>query len=190
MKIEALTARGIFAELASLCALLEDAVEGGASIGFLWPMADDEAEAYWRSVIAPVTEGSRVLLVARDDTGAIVGSGQLDLAMKANGRHRAEVVRLVVLRSSRRQGIGLALMQALEEEARRLGRTTLHLDTNDGDPAERLYQALGWTLVGGIPEYSAAATDGVLRKNAIYYKLLGAQSAVGSERADESAATG
>jgi acetyltransferase len=171
MKIHSLTPDDVIAELASFSALLEDCVEGGASIGFLWPMSDGEAEAYWRSVVGPLAEGSRVLLVARDDTGAIVGSGQLDLAMKANGRHRAEVVRLVVLRSSRRQGIGRALMLDLETEARWLNRTTLFLDTNDGDGAELLYRSLGWTLVGGIPEY-AAATDGVLRKNAIYYKLL------------------
>jgi acetyltransferase len=85
MKIHSLTPDDVIAELASFSALLEDCVEGGASIGFLWPMSDGEAEAYWRSVVGPLAEGSRVLLVARDDTGAIVGSGQLDLAMKANG---------------------------------------------------------------------------------------------------------
>jgi acetyltransferase len=62
-------------------------------------------------------------------------------------------------------------MAALEDEARRLGRTTLVLDTNDDSPAEHLYRALGWTFVGGIPKY-ALLTDGTPHKNAIYYKLL------------------
>jgi acetyltransferase len=161
----------IAASIPALSALLEDVVGGGASIGFLWPMAPGEADAFWRSCIAPVADGTRVLFVARDDAGEIIGTGQLDLATRANGFHRAEVMKLMVHPSARRHGTGRAVMQALEDEARRLGRTTLHLDTNDGSPAEQLYRALGWTLVGGIPNY-AANTDGSLQRNAIYYKLL------------------
>jgi GNAT superfamily N-acetyltransferase len=171
VKIHSLTSNDVTAELASLSALLENCVAGGASIGFLWPMSDGEAAAYWRTVVGPVAVRSRVVLVARDDAGAIVGTGQLDLATRANGLHRAEVMKLMVLASARRQGIARALMLALEAEARRHHRTTLHLDTNDGDGAELFYQSLGWTYIGGIPEY-APGTDGTLRKNAIYYKLL------------------
>ena len=158
--------------MSALCALLEAVVSGGASIGFLWPMADGEAEAFWRSCVPPVTDGARVLLVARDDAGAIVGAGQLDLATRANGKYRAEVMKLMVHPTARRQGIGRTIMQALEAEARRLGRTTLILDTVAGNHAERLYQSLGWVFVGGIPEY-ATNIDGVPEKNAIYYKLIG-----------------
>ena len=161
----------IAANLTALSALLEDVVGGGASIGFLWPMSPGEADAFWRSCIAPVADGTKVFLVARDDAGVIIGTGQLDLATRANGLHRAEVMKVMVLRAARRHGTATALMQALEDEARRLGRTTLHLDTNDASPAELLYQSLGWTLVGGIPNY-AANTDGSLQRNAIYYKLL------------------
>jgi GNAT superfamily N-acetyltransferase len=161
----------IEANMPALSALLEDVVGGGASIGFLWPMSPGEADAYWNSVVAPVTDGSRVLFVTRDDVGVISGTGQLELAQRANGRNRAEIVKLMVHPSARRHGAGRALMQALEAEARRLGRTTLHLDTVAGAPAEDLYRGLGWTLVGGIPNY-AADPDGVLEENAIYYKLL------------------
>lgn len=160
------------ANLPGLCALLEDCVEGGASVGFLWPMAAGEAEAYWRSCIAPIAEGTKVLIIARDDTNArVVGSGQLDLSMRANGRHRAEVSKLMVLRSARREGVGSAIMAALEGEAQARGRTTLFLDTREGDEAEYLYRALGWTKAGGIPRY-ALDPDGTPRANAFYYKLL------------------
>jgi ribosomal protein S18 acetylase RimI-like enzyme len=50
--------------------------------------------------------------------GGIVGTVQLDLAGQANGRHRAEVIKLMVLSSARRRGIGCALMEAAEAEAR------------------------------------------------------------------------
>ncbi len=190
MRIEALTAGGIFAELTALSALLRDSVEGGASIGFSWPMDEGEADAFWRSTVGSVVDGTRVLLVARDDAGTIVGTGQLDLATRANGRHRAEVMKMMVHPSVRQKGVGRAIMQRLEDEALALGRTTLILDTVDGNQAaERLYQSQGWTKIGGIPAY-ATSIDGVPEKNAIYYKLLGAQSAVGAEQEDESAATG
>jgi hypothetical protein len=68
--IHSLSSDDVTAELASLSALLENCVEGGASIGFLWPMSDGEAEACWRTVAGPVAEGTRVLLVARDDAGS------------------------------------------------------------------------------------------------------------------------
>lgn len=172
MRVEALSAGGIFAELTALSNLLRDTVQDGASIGFVWPMHEGEAEAFWRSCVAPVTEGNRVLLIARDDRGKIVGSGQLDLATRANGRHRAEVMKLMVHPTARLRGIGRALMQRLEEEAKALGRTTLILDTVAGNHAERLYQSLGWIFVGGIPDY-AVNIHGVPEKNAIYYKLIG-----------------
>jgi acetyltransferase len=188
VEVETLTPGQIFAEMPSLRRLLEETVEGGASIGFVWPMERGEAEAFWRSCVAPVTDGTRILIVARDDSGEIVGTGQLDLAMRRNGLHRAEVMKMMVRRSARQKGVGRAIMQRLEEEALRLGRTTLHLDTVDGNAAaERLYQSQGWVKIGGIPAY-AVNIHGEPEKNAIYYKLLGAESAYG-ERHDEQSAT-
>src|SRR5262249_50202957 len=89
----------------------------------------------------------------------------------ANARHRAEVVRLMVHRRARRQGLGRALMLAIEAEARRLGRTTLVLDTREGDPSEGLYRYLGWTLAGTIPRYARSAR-GTLDAPAISFGLL------------------
>jgi ribosomal protein S18 acetylase RimI-like enzyme len=80
-------------------------------------------------------------------------------------------MRLIVHRRARRQGLGRALMLAIEEHARRLGRTTLVLDTRHGDPSEHLYQSLGWALAGTIPRYARSA-GGTLDATAIYYRLL------------------
>ena len=57
----------------------------------------------------------------------------------------------MVHRRARRRGVGRALMLALEDHARQLGRTTLILDTRQGDPSEDLYRAVGWTFAGAIP---------------------------------------
>jgi GNAT superfamily N-acetyltransferase len=158
----------------ALVRLLQDAVDSGASIGFLPPLAEAEAAAYWATVADAVRDGSRVLLVAPapdEPAGLPVGAVQLDLAMRANGRHRAEVAKLMVDRSVRRRGVGRALMTAVEAEARRLGRTTLHLDTREGDPSERLYQGLGWERAGAIPRW-ARSGDGTLHTTVFYYRLL------------------
>jgi ribosomal protein S18 acetylase RimI-like enzyme len=169
-RIDVLTADEARAAAPALAALLRDVVEGGASVGFLPPLAPARARAYWETVAAAVEEGSRVLLVARGDGEAIVGSAQLDLATRENARHRAEVAKVMVLGAARRRGIGRALMLAAEAHARRLGRTTLVLDTRAGDPSERLYAALGWQRAGEIPRYAMSA-GGIPHATALYYKL-------------------
>jgi GNAT superfamily N-acetyltransferase len=154
----------------ALIALLQDSVDGGASVGFLPPLTLTEAKAYWRTVADAVGAGTRVLLVARDGTD-VVGTAQLDLATRPNARHRAEVMKVMVHRTARRGGIGRALMLTLEVEARRLGRTTLVLDTRQGDHSERLYLSVGWRFAGVIPRYARSA-GGQLDPSAFYYRLL------------------
>jgi len=122
-------------------------------------------------VLPALRDGSRVLVVARGAGGELLGTAQLDLCARPNGRHRAEVVKVIVHTKARRRGIGRALMLALEDEARRQGRGTLVLDTRRGDPAERLYAGVGYTLAGVIPAYARSA-GGALEPSAFYYKLL------------------
>jgi ribosomal protein S18 acetylase RimI-like enzyme len=169
--IESLGAEAAEAAIPALAAVLEDAVSHGASIGFLPPMRPGEAADYWRTVVAAVRRGSRVLLVAREASGHIVGTAQVDLETRPNGTHRAEVTKVMVHTTARRRRIGQALMLAAEAHARRHGRTTLVLDTRRGDPAERLYASAGWTYAGSIPRYARSA-GGALDANAVYYKLL------------------
>jgi GNAT superfamily N-acetyltransferase len=169
--IEPLTGASASRHRAALVALLRDAVESGASVGFLPPVAEAEAAAYWDTVAAALGGGSRVLLAALDPELGLVGSGQLELATRANARHRAEVSKVMVHRRARRRGVGRALMLALEEHARRLGRTTLVLDTRQGDPSEELYRSVGWIFAGAIPRYARSAT-GALDATALYFKLL------------------
>lgn len=156
--------------LPALIELLQDSVESGASIGFLPPLSYQEAEAYWQSVFTSVADGSRILLIATDDERG-VGTVQLDLCQKANGLHRAEVMKVMVHTSARRRGLGRRLMQAIEEEARAAHRTTLVLDTREGDASNNLYQSVGWQLAGVIPQFARNA-DGSLAGTVLYYKLV------------------
>jgi acetyltransferase len=170
MKIERFTSDTVREILPELVALLRDAVNSGASIGFVLPITDEEATHYWEEVVEALRGPNRILLVAQA-AEKIIGTVQLDLASRPNGSHRAEVAKLMVHTSYRKRGAGQALMNAIEQEARRMGRTTLILDTREGDPSERLYIKLGYTRAGTIPEY-ARSTDGSLHPTVFMYKLL------------------
>ena len=161
-------------QLPRLLELLHDAVDSGASVGFLPPLAAAEGEDYWQSVFAAMEAGHRLLLVARHSgTDELLATVQLDLATRPNSLLRAEVTKLLVHRRARRQGLARQLLLALEERAQALGRTTLVLDTRQGDIAEQLYQQLGYVFVGAIPAYFINF-DGQPHATAVYYKLLAA----------------
>jgi acetyltransferase len=153
-----------------LACLLIDAVDSGASVGFLPPLGEADAEDYWRVVIAAIHEGSRVLLVALEDD-QIQGSVQLALEMRPNGNHRAEAMKLFVHRRARRRGLAKALMAEVESTARVLGRSLLIMDTRQGGEAEKMCESLGYTRFGEVPGY-ARSGDGRLHSTVFFYRQL------------------
>jgi len=153
-----------------LATILQDAVHNGASVGYLAPLSDADALAYWDSIFATVETLQRILLVAEVD-GEIAGTVQLVLETRPNGRHRAEVSKLLVHTAYRRRGIAHALMQRIEAEARIASRTLLVLDTQTDEPAEELYVRLGYARTGVVPAY-AAFPDGKLGATTFMHKLL------------------
>jgi len=157
-------------EIQGLSDVLIDCVEGGASVSFMLPMSRAKAEAFWRSTSASVGRGERVVLVADDATGAIVGTVQVILAQPENQPHRGDLAKMLVHRRARRQGIGAALLAAGERRALSAGKTLLVLDTASGD-AERLYARHGWQRCGQIPSY-ALWPDGTPCATTIFFKFL------------------
>ena len=159
----------------ALADLLMDCVQGGASVGFMLPLAPARALAFWRRVAQGVAEGARALLVAEDAQG-IVGTVQLLLAQPDNQPHRADLAKMLVHRRARRQGLGAALMRSAEDLARAHGKTLLVLDTVTGGDAERLYARLGWQRCGDIPGY-ALWPQGGLCSTSYFYRALAVASA-------------
>ena len=115
--------------------------------------------------------GGRRRLLAAFESGRLVGSVQLDLEPRANGRHRAELMKLMVLRSHRRRGIARRLMAAVLDLARARGRSLILLDVRAGDPAETLYRAFGFVRFGEVPRH-AQSPDGRLAATCFYYLEL------------------
>jgi ribosomal protein S18 acetylase RimI-like enzyme len=151
-------------------ALVRDAVEGGASIGFVTPLAEAELDRYLDGIRVDVERCSRIVLLARDGDD-VVGMVQLELATKANARHRAEVQKLIVHSQGRRRGLGTLLMTEIEGVAREQERTLLVLDTISGSEAEPFYRGLEYLEAGSIPNY-AAMPWGELAPTTVFYKEL------------------
>jgi GNAT superfamily N-acetyltransferase len=160
------------AEIETLAEVLLDAVDSGASVGFMSPLARETAVAFWQRVADDARAGRRALLIAEDEmlgTRQICGTVHLILDLPPNQPHRADLVKMLVHRRARRRGVGAALMRAAEDLARSLSRTLLVLDAvTDGDAA-RLYERLGWTRAGDIPNY-ALYPDGRACGTTYYYK--------------------
>jgi len=134
------------------------------------PFSKADAESFFENVLREVENGRRILLAAFLDS-ELVGTVQIVTATPPNQPHRADVAKLLVLRSARGQGIGARLMKQVEEDSRLAGKTLLVLDTVTGDAGEKLYTRLGWTRVGVIPNY-ALYPDGNWCDTTIFYKQL------------------
>ena len=158
------------ADVHSLCELLIDCVDGGASVSFMHPLQPATAAAFWQRVAQGVALGERALLVARDAQG-ICGTVQLVLEQPENQPHRADVSKMLVHRRARRQGLGAALMREAEAVARSCGKSLLVLDTVTGGDAERLYAKLGWQRVGVIPDYALWPRGGLCATTVFYRRL-------------------
>jgi GNAT superfamily N-acetyltransferase len=159
------------ARVEALADVLIDCVEGGASVSFMQPLPREKAVAFWRSVADGVARGERVLLVAEDGEGQLLGTVQLVMAMPDNQPHRGDIAKMLVHRKARRRGIAQRLIAAVEDEARKEGRTVLVLDTVTGSDAERLYARAGWQRVGIIPKYALMPT-GEFCATTFFYKHL------------------
>jgi GNAT superfamily N-acetyltransferase len=157
--------------VAALAGVLLDCVQGGASVSFMASLTKAEAEAFFEKVVEGVQRGERILLAAFIDS-QLVGTVQIILATPPNQPHRADVAKLLVLKSARKQGVGARLMDSVDEASRQAGKTLLVLDTVTGDPAERLYMRLGWNKVGVIPNY-ALYPDGRYCDTTVFWKQVG-----------------
>lgn len=146
--------------------LLIQVVDSDASIGFLPPLSNQEAEKYWSGVVSPDV----ILLIALLED-AVVGTVQLHLSPKPNGSHRAEIAKLMTHPNHQRKGIGRLLMHEAEVRAVQEGRTLLVLDTREGDVSNRLYGSMGYIEGGRIPGYAISA-NGEKDPTVFYYKML------------------
>jgi ribosomal protein S18 acetylase RimI-like enzyme len=174
--------------LEQLSDLLVRVVATGAAVSFLHPLPFAEARHYWTGVLRPgvflVTASANQpsdrpgsSRVNPPLTQRIIGTVQVHLAGQPNGKHRADIAKMMVDPDWQRRGVGRALLDRAEAIALREGRTTLILDTEAGAPSNRLYLSAGWREVGRIPEYARSSSGG-LHSTVYYAKWLSPDGSV------------
>ena len=167
-EIEALTDSP--ATRAMLSDLLIQTVADGGSVSFMHPLSPDAAHDFWGRSLAAAARRERVVLGAW--TGELlVGTVTLILDLPPNQPHRAEIAKLMTRLDHRGKGIATRLMSAAEELAVENGRTLLVLDTAREEGAAGLYEKLGFTLAGEIPDF-ALKPHGGLTGTLIYWKRI------------------
>ncbi|MET0705982.1 MAG: GNAT family N-acetyltransferase [Tardiphaga sp.] len=158
--------------LGMLSELLIETVAGGGSVSFMHPLRPDSADGFWNSALAAAGRDERIILGAWDGD-LLAGTVTLLLDCAQNQPHRAEIVKMMTRSTHRGRGIATALMRRAEELAVQRKRTLLVLDTATDGGAAGLYEKLGFTLAGEIPDY-AFKPHGGLSGTLIYWKRIGA----------------
>ncbi|AZH84770.1 GNAT family N-acetyltransferase [Plantibacter sp. PA-3-X8] len=98
----------------------------------------------------PSGDDIAVFLVATDAAGTALGCGALRLLAE----HRAEVKRMYVAPAARGTGVAVAVLRALEDEARSLGVEELLLETGTAQPdAMRFYEREGYAPIPAFGPY-------------------------------------
>lgn len=159
------------ATLAMLADLLIETVAAGGSVSFTHPLSRQAARAFWDKSLEAAERGERAVLGGWQGD-ALVGTVTLLLDFPVNQPHRAEIAKLMTRLAHRGKGIASRLMRAAETLAIEKGRTLLVLDTATEEGASGLYEKLGFTLTGEIPDF-ALKPHGGLTGTLIYWKRIG-----------------
>lgn len=162
---------------------------------FLPPLSHEKLLTWWKERIAEVNGGTRVIHILLKNTGTrplgtdLIGVVMLSMPFSETGKGRGVVEKLLVQQGHRGKGSARLLVDALEADALRRGRTMLvglppfsspnktlmyeiqTLDTETGSNAEKVYRKLGWVEVGRIPKYGVSP-DGELKDETFFYKQL------------------
>lgn len=156
--------------LEALAVLLVETVANGGSVSFMHPLSMEDARAFWQKSLAAAARGERIVL------GAFVGDAlaatvTLHLDCPPNQPHRGEIAKLMTAPAHRGKGLARALMAEAEAHAIAHTRTLLVLDTAEEEGAAPLYERLGYTRVGLIPDY-ALKPHGGLTGTILFFKRV------------------
>lgn len=155
----------------ALSEILIETVANGGSVSFMHPLRPEAADAFWDGALAAAGRDERMILGAFDGE-LLAGTVTLLLDCPPNQPHRAEIAKMMTRLSHRRRGIATALMRTAEQLAVQRKRTLLVLDTATDGGASGLYEKLGFTLAGEIPDY-AFKPHGGLSGALFYWKRIG-----------------
>lgn len=104
----------------------------GQALVLLPPLKDEKVLSYWREQHATLSSGKMIMILAFEPSASsgaaseeIAGFVCLGMPATETGPFRGEVTKLMVSIHHRRKGIARGLMDRLEVEAKKRGRTLL-----------------------------------------------------------------
>ena len=130
-----LTSGGL-ADLAAVMAVMDDSFD--AAFGEAWTSSQCAG-------LLPLP-GVWLTLARLDDEVA-------GFALSREVAGEAELLLLAVRRRDQARGLGKTLLEAFVTDARKRGATRLHLEVREGNPAAKLYEQAGFSLVGRRRHY-------------------------------------
>ena len=155
----------------ALSEILIETVAHGGSVSFMHPLQPKAADAFWDNALAAAGRDERIILGAWDGD-LLVGTVTLLLDCPPNQPHRAEIAQMMTRLGYRGRGIATSLMRTAEQLAVQRNRMLLVLDTATDGGAAGLYEKLGFTLAGEIPDYAFKPLGG-LSGTLLYWKRIG-----------------
>lgn len=117
--------------------------------------------AYPREEIEFLLSNPSIFTLVAERSGVIVGFAALERRRRSRQNARyGELVTIEVLPQFRRDSIGGALYQALEDHVRAWGASGMHLHVSvENTAAVAFYQRLGFRIVSRIPAYYLRRID-------------------------------
>lgn len=134
-------------------------VEVGGAVGWLAVPDRAEVDAWLDDQLARVARGDGGLCVVRD-AGRVEALGLWRRFGDAVVRQNAEIRKVMTHPDARGRGLGRTVVTALTEDARAAGVEVLVLDARGNNHgAHALYESLGWTRCGAIPDFIAVGDE-------------------------------
>lgn len=117
--------------------------------------------AYPREEIAFLLLNPTIVTLVAERSGVIVGLAALERRRRTRQNARyGELVTIEVMPQFRRESVGGALYQMLEDHLREWGGCSIHLHVSVENPAAAaFYQRLGFRTVSRIPQYYLRKID-------------------------------
>ncbi len=121
-------------------------------------------EAWTRQQVgdALVLPNTHYLLAGADGRAPAEDEAAVGFVLSRGAAGEEELLLIAVDPEYRGRGIGTALIERFIDESARRGTEKLFLEMRDGNPAERLYLAMGFEPVGRRRQYYRAARNGPL----------------------------
>jgi L-amino acid N-acyltransferase YncA len=147
--------------------ILEAVVREGETYAYAHDMAEPEARATWLTGREP-----RIVLVAVDEAGRILGSAKAGPNQAGPGSHVANAS-FIVAAEARGRGVARRLGEAVLDWARGAGFHAMQFNAvvAANAPAVHLWQALGFAIIGTVPEAFEHPRHGRVGLHIMYRRL-------------------